>query len=80
MLHEVPIRQEPEETPRTTPTEAAQTATNPADDSLSTNAVASPQSQAEQLWEQVQRADPAMAALAQAFDLIPISTEGNCPF
>ena len=80
MLHEVPIRQKPEETPPTTPSEAAQTASDPVSDSLATNAVASPQSQVEQLWEQMQQADPAMAALAQAFDLIPVSTEGNCPF
>ena len=35
---------------------------------------------ADRAHHQAEQADPAMAALAQAFDLIPISTEGNCPF
>ena len=69
MLHEVPLQAERQEE---TPANEMLTEAPPSVDR--------PQSPAERLWEQMQQADPALAALAQAFDLIPVSAEGNAPF
>ena len=69
MLHEVPLQAERQEE---TPANEMLTEAPPSVDR--------PQSPTERLWEQMQQADPALAALAQAFDLIPVSAEGNAPF
>ena len=80
MLHEVPIQVNRQEA---TPARLSQAGVATPTNETHTEAPPSidrPQSPAERLWEQMQQADPAMLALAQAFELIPVSTEGNAPF
>lgn len=80
MLHEVPVQVNRQEEP---PAKSAQTGVATPANEMHTEAPPSvdrPQNPAERLWEQMQQADPALAALAQAFDLIPVSAEGNAPF
>ena len=80
MLHEVPIQVNRQESTPAKPSPAGvETPTNETHTEAPPS-VDRPQSPAERLWEQMQQADPAMLALAQAFDLIPVSAEGNAPF
>lgn len=80
MLHEVPVQANRQEAPPAKPAQAGVATPTNETHTEAPPSVDRPQSPAERLWKQMQQADPALAALAQAFDLIPISTEGNSPF
>ena len=80
MLHEVPIQVNRQEAPPARPSQAGVATPTNETHTEAPPSIDRPQNPAERLWEQMQQADPAMLALAQAFELIPVSTDDHAPF